>query len=265
MSNSVNEPIDNNKLSENDILKIKSFLQKFDVDKNDYYRICDLFNRCDLTEFKKDLTNNKLLIIDFFNYLLQIILNNFPKKSTIIYDDDDRSPISSTLSDRNDFSITDSIFSRMLFTYAMFLIANKLDGNSFLRNFYSNDILNVLKKLSNNKESKDVVLYIFFNNKTITMNLKDECIDGGRYHTCNILISEENDNLSCSRIHFLILSYHDKFGDPTIAIIDPGSYLGISDNKCKRKVHYLDLSENNKTLLNMGSIPVEFSVKVIDN
>jgi hypothetical protein len=260
MSNSVNELTGINNLSENDILKIKCSIQTIELSKNNYNKICDLLNRCDLKEFQ----TNK--IIDIFNCFLQIIFQNFPKKSTVIYDDDDdRPPMSLTLSDRNDFSIIDSIFSRMLYTYAMFLIANKLDGNSFLRNFYSNDILNVLKKLSNNKESKDVVLDIFFNNKTITMNLKDECIDGGRYHKCNILISEENDNLSCSRIHFLILSYHDKFGHPTIAIIDPGSYLGISDNKYKRKVHYLDLSENNKTLLNMGSIPVEFSVKVIDN
>jgi hypothetical protein len=259
MSNLVNELTGFNYLSENDTSKIKSAIQTFELSKNDFIKICDLFNRCDLKEFQ----TNK--IIDIFNCFLQIIFQNFPKKSIVIYDDDDRPPMSLTLSDRNDFSITDSIFSRMLYTYAMFLIANNLDGNSFLRNFYSNDILNDLKKLANNKESKDVVLDISFNNKTITRNLKDECIDGGRYHECNILISEGDDNLSCSRIHFLILSYHDKFGNPTIAIIDPGSYLGISDNKYKRKVHYLDLSENNKTLLNMGSIPVVFSVKVIDN
>jgi hypothetical protein len=267
MTSLVEESIENQfgELSNEDIKEISDGLKNIDVHNNEIskQKICDLLNKIDLQNFIENITNKNFLIIDFFKYLLQIISVNFPKKKYI--SNDDNCPITGTLTDKDDFNITDFIFARMLYTYAMFLITNNLDGNSFLRNFYSNNILNVLKNLSDNKESKDIQLSTDLPSKLIITQLTDECIDGGRSPKCKHQISNEYDSTSCSRINYLLLKYNDKYGNPTVAIIDPGSYYGISNIKYRNKqqVYYLN-ALNDEILLKIGKINIRFYITIFN-
>ena len=63
----------------------------------------------------------------------------------------------------------------------------------------------------------------------------------------------------------MIVQFINKDGKPTIAIIDPGSMLGIFEKNIrysvKEQVFYLEVINNNEITLKLGEIIINFCVK----
>ena len=194
--------------------------------------------------------------------LLKLILDFFPDRKSNITDS--KPLLSGSLANQDNFNIHDYIFLRIIYTYIMYLESKKLDGISFAKKFYEEYFRFSLE--DENNQLKEVELVITFNNKQINLKLFKNILTLGRLKgRVDVEIAEETDQSLCSRLHGMIVQFINKDGKPTIAIIDPGSLLGISKKNIrysvKEQVFYLEVINNNEITLEVGEIIINFCVK----
>jgi len=237
-----------------------------------------VFHLLELEQKNMNNTDN-----EFLKDCLNFVNENFSKKNKIISSIIE--PVfTRSLTNKDDFTSKDFLFSRILYIYTMKLEYNNKEGYNFIKKIYA-DIYEELRSFSFNKEYKKLKLTFCIqnnkqfhssllenknlNNKNIEIEISDKNIlIGGRLECCDIKISEYSDINSCSRIHFLLLYYNDKNGIPTIAIIDPGSTKGIHINTNKypiqKQVIYFDVSYDNNISIIAGEINIDISTKILN-
>ena len=254
--------------------EISISLNKIDFKNYDYddsqlkIKICFLLVNLDSTLNEKftNIEESEKHMNDILLYLIDIVIKEFPKEKSNI--GEIKTVLTGSLSGQDKFNLLDYISSRIIYTYAMNIESRNLNGVAVMTNFYEKYIYNQLKILSNNTQLKEAKLSITINDEKQTVNLLNRAISGGRSEYVDVKIAKYVEFAKCSRVHFLILYYNDIDEKPTIAIVDPGSFLGISENNngysIKEQVFYMKALNDNKMVLKVGEIIVEFSA-IIDN
>jgi hypothetical protein len=245
--------------------EINNAIKSIDFDDNqdqtqNKITICKLLNNPIKNESSNENEKDRNKIL---KDLLKLILDFFPDRKSNITDS--KPLLSGSLANQDNFNIYDYIFLRMMYAYIMYLENKKLDGISFAKKFYGEYLHYSLE--DENNQLKEVELVITFNNKQISLKLFKNILTLGRLKDrVDVEIAEETDHFICSRLHSMIVQFINKYGKPTIAIIDPGSLLGISKKNIRRysikeQVFYLEVINNNEIILEVGEIIINFCVK----
>lgn len=189
-------------------------------------------------------------------------------------------PISGVLSEQKNFNFKDILFSRLVNMCALLFHNLKYEfGVEDISCKILHEMLkNTTKELRNLCQEKDkdlpeIEVQISFNDKVKTFIFSNKLtrIIIGRHINCDVNLAEgkSKDFNLCSRIHGGLVFFRNKFGNPTIALIDFGSLLGINEkHRCgflsREPVFYLNPKSSDMTF-KMGEPEVRISLKLIEN
>ena len=283
--NKIKDELINNNLS---ILDFKEGVTKDNI-------VLFLFELTDKTsnQLKLNIRNKELvsyIFIKFISNSINSITDKYCNEVKLSKKNDLELPLlSGSLANQDNFSFSDYIISRILYSIAMLfeefqkeLFQDfKMDGSEFLKKIYENIIFqgiecypNHLKNISSSESSLSIKLKILINEKEYSeeeMNIGNSLIAGRLVSdSCKIKLFDPinpNGRNYCSRIHFLIFFFNDIKGNPTISIVDPGSRIGIfkkmNEFLIQEQVFYMNVENDNSISIIAGTIPVKIEINKI--
>ena len=220
------------------------------------------------------------LINKFLDFFYEFFIKKktwFSPKSTEIDYEENQPLLSGPLSGEQNLNHKDILFLRL--TYMCALLFNHLSIEFKIEDISSKILDKIYKntsdELRNLSPVKDIVLpnldiTISFDDKKETFSLSDllQFLKIGR-HIDNDFSISKGKNYYCSRFHAILFYYINKFGSPTIALIDPGSLLGIKEKysygfSSRKPVFYFDFKSSDRTF-KMGDFEVKISLQLIEN